>query len=157
MYYGPKKSIVYPVFPIYHKEITALMPFFCYKNIHSLKNILFSCLYFVKITSIFSKTPSSHVAFENNFMKNILLSGSYLIQKKRQFCQNYTVLWSKKVNRLNIISYFHENVTSLITIFIKKRSIFKEHNTLISIFCQKTSNVSKTKCLHVFLFSSNIQ
>ena len=50
-------------FPIFHEKITTLMPTFCQKNVHSLKNTLFSCPYFVKKTSILSKTPSSQVFF----------------------------------------------------------------------------------------------
>ena len=36
-YYGPKKSIGCPFFPISHEKISAVMPIFCQQNVHSLK------------------------------------------------------------------------------------------------------------------------
>ena len=64
LYYGPTKSIGCPFFPICHEKITALMPIFgqknvhslekhtalmpifCQKNVHSLKNTVLSCHFF---------------------------------------------------------------------------------------------------------------
>ena len=79
--YGPKKSKGCPFFPIFHEKISTLMPIFCQKNAHSKKITLLSYPYFVKKTSIISKTQSSHVIFFNFFMKNPWMSCPYLVQK----------------------------------------------------------------------------
>ena len=77
LYFGPKKSIDCPFFPISHEKITALMPIFC-KNVNSLKQTAL-------ITSILLKTLCSHDIFFKNFHKNPILSCPCLV-KKRQFC-----------------------------------------------------------------------
>ena len=80
LYYGPTKSIGCPFFPIFHEKIPALMTIFCQKNVHSLKNKLLSCLYFVK-KSILSKTLRSHVIFFQIFHEKPLLLCPYLVKK----------------------------------------------------------------------------
>ena len=55
-------------FPIFHEKITTLMPTFCQKNVHSLKKTLISCPYFVRKTSILSKTQCSYVIFFQFFL-----------------------------------------------------------------------------------------
>ena len=86
LYYEPKKSVGCPFFPISHEKIIALMPYahILWKNVHSLKNTLLSSLYFVKKTSILSKTLCSYVIFSKFSWKIPLLSRPYLV-KKRQF------------------------------------------------------------------------
>ena len=64
--------------------------------------------------------------FLNFFMKNHLLTSPYLV-KRRQFCQNYTIFWVKKVNRYPAFPIFHGKITVLLPIFIKKRPFSKKH------------------------------
>ena len=68
--YWPKKSIGCPFFQILNEKTSLLMPILCQKNVHSLKNTMLSCPYFIKKTSILSKSQFSHVIFFNFFMKN---------------------------------------------------------------------------------------
>ena len=49
-------------FPIFHEKIPALMPKFCQKTVHSLKNTLLSGAYFVKKRQ-FSKKHSTLMLF----------------------------------------------------------------------------------------------
>ena len=95
-YYGPKKSIECPFFPISHEKITALMSIFCQKRPFC-KNKQLSCPYFVRKTSTLLKTKCSHVIFFIFFHEKPILLCPYLV-KKRIFCQNYTILWAIKVN-----------------------------------------------------------
>ena len=68
LHYWPKSQRL-PFFPIFHVKISADMPIFCHKNIHSLKNkSLCSHSHIVKITSILSKTLFSHVFFFSLFL-----------------------------------------------------------------------------------------
>ena len=55
------------------------MSIFCQKNVHSLKNKVLSCHFFIF------------------FHTNPILLCPYLV-KKRIFCQNYTIFWAIKVN-----------------------------------------------------------
>ena len=94
LYYGPKKSIGCLLFQflrininphahifskttsIIKKKKATLMPIFCQKNVHSLKNSMFSCHLF----NFFMKNPCCH---------------ALIWSKKRKFCQNYIILWDK--------------------------------------------------------------
>ena len=108
LYYGPTKSIGCPFFPICHEKITALMPIFgqknvhslekhtalmpifCQKNVHSLKNTVLSCHFFfmknslrscpylVKITSILSKLPYI-MGQKSQWQKKSKTFGHYII------------------------------------------------------------------------------
>ena len=74
--------------------------------------------------------------------------------KKRQFCQNYTILWAKKVNRMPFLSDFHEKIDALMPIFCPK-NVHCLRNTQLSwlyIFFKKTSILSKAKWSHVIFF-----
>ena len=70
LYYWPKKHNRIPFIPSFHTKITAFMSIFYENIVRSLKNILISCLYFVKKTSIFSKTRFSHVILFQLFHEN---------------------------------------------------------------------------------------
>ena len=116
------------------------MPIFCPENVYALKNTVLTCNFFFKFV-----------------MKNPLLSCTYLV-KKRRFCQNYTILWAKRVNRIPFFSDFswknlHEKITALLSIFCQK-NLFSLKNTLFSCpyFMKKTSILSKTRCSHVIIF-----
>ena len=91
-YYGPKKSIGCPFFPISHEKISAVMPIFCQQNVHSLKT---HCSYVhilsKKINSLNNKVLSYHFFFVFKFvMKNPLLSYPYFV-KNVNSVKNYTM------------------------------------------------------------------
>ena len=90
-------SIRCPFFPIFHEKYLLSCPYTVKKNVHSLKNTMLLFSYFVKKTSILSKTRGSYVLFFNIVMKTPLLSCPYLV-KKYKICQKYAILWAKKVN-----------------------------------------------------------
>ena len=100
----------------FSKKHTALLAIFCQKNFHALTNTVLSCHFF----QIFhEKHPAVMPVFG---------------EKKRQFCQNYTILWANKVNRMPFFPIFHENITALMPIFCQK--IVKSlKNTLFSCLC----------------------
>ena len=81
-------------------------------------------------------------------MKNPLLSRIYLV-KKRQFCQNYNILWDKKSKKCIVFPIFHENIANLMAICYKKKHSFSKKPALMPIFCQKTSILSKTYFFHL--------
>ena len=123
------------------------------KNLHSPKNTMFSYPYLIKKSSILWKTQCSHVIFSIFFSKNQQLLCPYLV-KKRQFCQNYTILWAKKVNRMPFFSDFpRKNNNSHAHILSTKRPFYKKHTFLMPIFCQKTSILSKTPSSQVIFFN----
>ena len=131
--YCPNAHVVSKRRPISKKYI-ALMPIFCRKNVHSLRsNVLMSLFLAFTIN-----TPCCH---------------AHIWSKNRQFCQNYIILWIKKVNRmLFFFPIFHGKVASLMPIFcqesvhsqknpllsspyfIKKRPFSQKHCALMSVF-----------------------
>ena len=112
------------------------MPTFCQKNVHSLKNTLFSCPYFVKKTSILSKTPSSQVFFfifhvkpnavmpifgENNV--NSVTTTLYYGPKKSIGCP------------FSLSRFFTKKITAVMPLFCPKKHPFsKKHAALTPIF-----------------------
>ena len=97
------------------------------------------CPYFVRKTSILKKTRYSyahslskkrplsqkHNAFMSSFSffhEKPLLSCPYLVQKKHWFCQNYTILWDKKVNRIPFLLIFYQKITALMPTFCQKNA-----------------------------------
>ena len=86
-----------------------------------------------KKMSIFSKNGALMSFFFKLCMKNALLSCTWLV-KKRQVCQNYTLLCPKKVNRMIFFpkknNCFHAHILSKNVNSLKKTS-------LLSVFCQK--------------------
>ena len=81
--YWLKKSKGYHFFLILRKN-NYLLPThipICKKIVHILENTLLSCPYFIKKTSILSKTRCSHVRFFNFFLKNPWLSCPYLVKQ----------------------------------------------------------------------------
>ena len=164
LYYGSKKSIGCPLYPIFHGKITSLMPIFCQENVHSRKNTLLSYPYFVEKTSNLSKTRCSHVNFCSNFTWKTSCSSPYLVIK-RQLCQNYTLLWAQKVNNMLFFfaishkkyplswPYFVKNVHSLKnTRCSHARILQKNHTALMLIFCQKNVYSLKSTMLSCYFF-----
>ena len=105
------------------------------KNVHSLKNTVLSCHLF---SSFLWKTPCCQ---------------AHIWSKKRQFCQNYTIFWVQKVNRLPFFSDFDGIIIcSNAHILQTHRPFSKKHLLLRPYFVQKTCIVSKTQCSHVIFF-----
>ena len=135
-------------FTNFSRKNYCLMPIYIFKkkNVRSLKTH-YSHDHFVEKTSILSELRNIVLLCQlKKNMKNPLLSCPYLI-KKRQFCQNNTILWAKEVSmtpffsdlsRKNHRSYVWKNVQSL-------------KNTLLSslYFVKKTSILSKALCCYV--------
>ena len=115
--------------PPFSKKHNVLIPIFNQKIVHSLKNTVFSCHFF----NFFFKKPTAVMP---------------IFGKKRQFCQNYTILWAKKVNRMPFFLIFREKTKTLMPIFcqpnvhsikntlfscpyfVKKRPFFQKHRPL---------------------------
>ena len=132
VFFGPKKYAFWP------QKINVFCgpKKMCYQKIvNSLKNRALMSFFFIF------------------FSKNQLLLCPYLV-KKRQFCQNYTILWAKKVNRMPFFSDFpRKNNNSHAHILSTKRPFYKKHTFLMPIFCQKTSILSKTPSSQVIFFN----
>ena len=79
----------------------------------------------------------------------------------RKFCQHYTLLWSKKVNRIPFFPIFHEkNLCSQARTFLKNVNFLKKLCSHAHILSEKTSILSKTLCSqaifsHFFIKSSS--
>ena len=135
----------------FYEKINALMPILS-KNFHSQKNTLLPFPYFVKKTSILSKIECYHAIFINNFIKNPCYH-AHIQSKKRQICQNYKILWAKKVNRLPFFPHFsRKKQCSHAHILSKKRPISKKHTALMPIFCQKNVPYLKNTLLSCIFF-----
>ena len=102
-----QKSQQDTLFARFFTKITTLSRVFCEKNIQSLTNMWLSSPYFAKKKSILSKHGARTSFFFNFFMKNPC-GHAHDWSNKRQFCQNYTLLWAKKVNRMDFFPIFHE-------------------------------------------------
>ena len=119
---------------------------FCQKNVHSLKNTLFSRAYLVRKTSIFSKTLCSHVNFFKIFIKNPLLPCLYLVKKNINSVKALLYFWPKSQQDALFSDFSSKNNCFHADILSKKRLFSQKHNALISIFCQKAYILSKTLC-----------
>ena len=77
--------------------------------------------------------------------------------KKSQFCENYTILWAKKVTRMPFFSLFFTKKSMLsCPYFVKTRPFSKKHTTFVSIFCRKnvhtlTNTVLDVICIEFFM------
>ena len=90
--------------PPFSKKHNVLIPIFYQKIVHSLKNTVLSSHFFI-------------------FFLNHLLLCPYLVQKG-QLCQNHTILWAKKVNRMPFYFRFSAKKPQLsCPYFVNKTSI----------------------------------
>ena len=103
-YFGPEKTIGCPSFLIFHGKIIALIStaHIFSKNRPFSKNHLFLCPYYVKKTSILTKTNCSHIIFIKIFIKNSLRSYLYLVKKTSILSKLH--IMTKKVNRMSFFS-----------------------------------------------------
>ena len=100
-----KKVNRMPFFPTSHAKITALMPIFCQQNANSLKTHFSHVHIFSKNINSLKHTVVSYHFFQSCYEKPLAVV-PIVGQKNRQFCQNYTILWAKKVNRMPFSPYF---------------------------------------------------
>ena len=100
-----KKVNRMPFFPISHEKITALMPIFCQQNANSLKTHFSHVHIFSKNINSLKHAVVSYHFFQICYEKPLAVV-PIVGQKNRQFCQNYTILWAKKVNRMPFPPYF---------------------------------------------------
>ena len=107
---------------------------------------------FCQKTSNLTKTLCSHIIFFEFSMKNPLLPCPYLVEKSK-FCQNYTILWQKKVNRMPFSSDFsRKNYCPNAHVVSKRRPFSKKHIALMPIFCQKNVSSFKNTVLPYYFF-----
>ena len=135
----PKKSTRCPFFRSQMKKSHLSCPYFIKKTCPSSKNAVFSCPYFVKKTSILKKhaTVMPIVCQKNvHYLKNTMLSchlflffmknpcfHAHIWSKKHKFCQNYTILWDKIVNRKPFLLIFHQKSLLSCPLFVRKMPI----------------------------------
>ena len=92
-------------------------------------------------------------------MKNPQGCHTHIWLKKRQSCQNYTILWAHEDNRISFFPLFNEKIFALMSIFCKKKRLFsKKHSALMHIFLSKKRPSSKNtmlSCLWLHFFVKN--
>ena len=113
------------------------MPIFVQKNVHSLKITMLSCPYFVRKTSLPSKTLRSHVISFKFFIKNPMLSWPYLVKKRTILPELHYILRATKVIGCPVFPMFYEKILAMMPIFFQKRPISKNQPVLMPIICQK--------------------
>ena len=121
-YFGPEKTIGCPSFLIFHGKITALIStaHIFSKNRPFSKNHLFLCPYYVKKTSILTKTNCSHIIFIKIFIKNSLRSYLYLVKKTSILSKLH--IMTKKVNRMSFFSDISRKKFALMPIYFQKKT-----------------------------------
>ena len=140
-----------PFFSDFSLKNTALMPILIQKDVHSLTNTLLSYPYFVVKSFILSKTLYSHVIFFQLLYEKPRAVIPYLI-KKSQFCQNYIILWIKKVNRMPFFYNFSAKKSPLsCPYFVKKTSILKKtHCSQVHILSKYVQSLKNTALMSFF-------
>ena len=92
---------------------------------------------FLKICEILSQNTVFSCPFFSNFSWETPCSHAHDWSKKRKFCQNYTLLWAKKVNRMPFFSDFSRKKHCFHVHILSKTFILEKQIALLSIFCQK--------------------
>ena len=170
IYFWPQKIIGCPFFLIFHEKITALRPKFCQKNVHTLKNTMLLCPYFVKkrpfskkrcaLTYFFlffyEKAPALMTIFSHKNVNSVKSTLYYRAKKSIGY------LFSKFCTIKSLLSC---------TYFVEKSSFSKNTLLLCPHFVQKNvhslknimlsghffSNFSlKTTCCHAHMWSKNV-
>ena len=100
------------------------------KNVHYLKTKCSHAHILSKKRQLSKKTLLSYNFFQI-FHENPQTCQTHIWSKKRQFCENYTILWAKKVKRMPFFSDLSRKITSLMPIFCKKKVNFLK-NTMLS-------------------------
>ena len=138
-------------FPISHEKITALMPIFCQKNVHSLKNTILPCPYFVKkrpfsqnhcaLMSLFfqifhEKPPALMPIFGQKNVHSVKTTPYYgprksIVWTEPIFCRK-NVHSLKKTVLLCQLKKNHEKPPAVMPIFDKKTSILSKQHYIMS-------------------------
>ena len=105
-------------FPILYENFTALMPILKKKSQLPKKHIAL-IPYFVKKTSLLSKTRFYHVIFFQIIHENPILSCSSLV-KRTSIMSKLSYLMGQKINRMLFCPIFHEKTILLLAIFCQK-------------------------------------
>ena len=117
----------------FSRKLTALMPIFCQKNVHSLKNTVLPCHFF----QIFMKNPFLSCPFLVKKM-SILSKLHYILGPKSQQGISFFKVFTIKL--LLSCSYFVKSVHSLkntllsCPYFVKKGPFSQKHSVLMSLF-----------------------
>ena len=134
-------------FPNFHKKYCSHAQILS-KNVHSLKNTMFSHSYFVK-----NVHPLKYTEFSRHFFKIFM----------KNPCCNAFIWWTNvKFVKITIFygpkkstfSNYHEEMTALMPIFCQKNINSLKKIALMPVFCQKTSILSKTRQFQVIFFST---
>ena len=107
------------------------------KNVQYLSNTLLSCPYFIKQRP-FSQKRNVLMSFFFKFpMRNPMLLCQYLVKKLP--CQDYTIWWAKKVNRMSFffLHFSRKNQCSHAHSLSKQRPISKNTLFLCPYFIKK--------------------
>ena len=124
------------------------------KKVHSLKIKLLSCPYFVRKTSILSKTQCSHVIFFKFFMRNPMLSCPYLVKSTSILSKIHYIICQKSQYALFFRFFSKKKNSTHAHILSKKRPFSKKQTGLMPIFCQKNVlSLKNTKLSCNFFFS----
>ena len=122
------------------------MPIFCQKNRPFSKKQAALMTIFCQKKRPFSQKHGALMSFFSNFSWKTPCFHAHIWSKKRQFCQNYTLLWAKEVKRMPFfsLSIFHEKMNALIT-YIVKTTIFdgpQKVNKMLFLFRYFSKNNS---------------
>ena len=115
---------------IYHRPLTIIRKYKCslvsthilLKNVKFLKSTVLSSPYFVKKSFILPK-QNSLMSFFFQIIPEKPPAVKPILINKRQFCQNWDILWAIKVNRMPFFPIFHEKITALMPILCQKTYI----------------------------------
>ena len=112
------------------------MPIFCRKNVHSHENTWLSYIFFHLV--VLEKPPVGKPLFGH---------------KKRRLCQNYTIIWAKKVHGMPFFPIFYEKITAPIPMICQKDvHSLKKHIALMPVFCRKNVQSFKNTVLSCHFF-----
>ena len=118
---GQKKSTKCPFFPIFHNKDFSHAHILL-KNIYSLKNTLFMCIYYVK-KFLFSQKPNALFSFFFQiYYEKPQLSCPHLVNKTSIQTKLHYIM-GKKVNKMPFFPIFLEKNNALMPIFYPKTSI----------------------------------
>ena len=105
---------------------------------------LLSCQYFIRNTScLFSKKTVLPWYFSQIFNENPSTPNPIFDQKKRQFCQNFTILLAQKVNKMPFLSNFSRKCNCSCT-----KNLSKKNPSCHAPIWSKKVNSVKTTLLH---------
>ena len=121
---------------IIYLKIIALKPIFDSKRPFSKKHNALMHIFGQK-TSFLTKTRVICFKF---CMKDPLLSYPYLVEKY-QFCQYYSIVWPKKVNKMVFIRFFTKKSMLACSYFIKNTSILSKNTLLSSPYNVKITSI----------------